>query len=61
MYSFSGVTGGSIDTDGLDGVAGTGIPILAGEKPGRPFLFSELVDIILCSLSSIFHQCVFFL
>lgn len=29
-----GVTGGPTDGDGLDGVTGTGIPILAGGKPG---------------------------
>lgn len=30
-----GVTGGTIDGDGLDGVTGTGIPILAGGRPGN--------------------------
>lgn len=34
FFLIKGVTGGSIDGDGLDGVTGTGIPILAGGKPG---------------------------
>jgi len=56
---FSGVTGGPIEADGLDGAAGTRIPILAGERPGRPFLFSELIDIlILCIFPFIFGHCI---
>lgn len=34
FFLIKGVSGGPIDGDGLDGVTGTGIPILAGGKPG---------------------------